>query len=94
MNKRIEQLKRELTEFENTPDGVELHLRLTLSEIVIRNMKLKRWTVTYLVRAAGLTRETVLAIVNADESYPCITAARILFALGVSAKFVEEPLDE
>lgn len=86
MNSDVNEILQVLKDFQKTPEAVEMELRLSLSEIIIKHLKIKEWTPNQLAQATGLDESYVSDILHSDAVCTLDTAGRLLFALGVRAR--------
>lgn len=89
MNKTIESIHRHLAEYEKTADCIDLEIRLSLAEIILRKLKTKKITVKKLAKLTGLKESTLGKINFGDYNWTSKTASKILHALGVRARLKE-----
>ena len=90
MKKIFRDLLKDLEEFDRTPEGWSCDLRLDLADIIIRHLAEKSWTQAKLAEAAGMKQPALTRILHSDANCTFETAGRVLFALGVKGKLVEE----
>src|SRR5579862_4261332 len=83
-------LLKALRSFKETPESFGLQLRLSLSEIILTQLELKGWTQKRLAEQAGVKEPVITRMVHADQNCTLDSAGRVLSALGVRAKLVEE----
>lgn len=89
MSKAIDSLRKALDGFRTTKEAYALHLRLTLSSLVMKGMDDANVSVAGLSRASGVSEKTIDWIIHADRNCTLITAAKLLHALGIKAEMME-----
>lgn len=83
----------QLHEFENaqkTAEFLAVGLRVDLAAIIMRGIKARGWTQKRLAEAVGMRESQISKLINGDANWETSTAARVLFALGVKARLVEQ----
>ena len=83
-------LLRILDDFRSKPESRGYDLRLSLAEIVLRQLRTKGWTQKQLADAAGMKPSFLTRIIHGSSNCTFDVAGRILFALGVHAELVDE----
>lgn len=90
MNPKIQSLLDELREFEASAPGVGFQLRLSLSEILLKHLRLKGWTQSRLAKQAEMKEPQISRIIHSDANCTLDTIGKLFFALGVRVQFQEE----
>lgn len=86
----IQILRGLLDEIDGTYEGLNLEIRLSLAGIVLPRLKDLGWTQRDLSERSGVPEPTISKIAHGDTNWQTDTAAKLLHALGVKAKLVEE----
>lgn len=89
MKKKIASILNTLAEFNKTEEAAGMELRLSLSELILKNLKRKGWTQRELADAAQVKESLISRLVHADSNCTLDTAAKVLFALGVRVSLEE-----
>ena len=89
MNKNVKAIRRHLSEYEKTADCIDLEIRLSLAQIVIRHMNERKITVGKLAKLTGYSTLTIEKIMFGDVNWSCKMAGKILHALGTRARLEE-----
>ncbi len=79
-----------LSHFERQPQSAGFDLRFDLSKIVLREIARKGWTQKQLAEAAGMKESFITRIVHGATNCTFEVAGRILFALHIKAKLIED----
>jgi plasmid maintenance system antidote protein VapI len=87
----IRELLNDLEKFNRTPESVGYDLRLDLAELVLEELRAKKWSKADLARAAGMHPPFLTRIVNSDSNCTFEVAGRICHALGVRPKLMRAP---
>lgn len=87
----IRELLDDLEEFNRTPESVGYDLRLDLAELVLEELRAKKWSKGDLARAAGMHPPFLTRIVNSASNCTFEVAGRICHALRVRPKLVRAP---
>lgn len=85
----IQELQLAQAQFETTSEAVGLGLRLNVSELVIRGMKTKGWSVPKLSVKADVSRYTIQKILDSEVNCTLDTVGRLFHALEMKAHIVE-----
>jgi plasmid maintenance system antidote protein VapI len=86
----IRDLLNDLAEFEESPDSAGYDLRLDLADIILRHLDGKDWTQRRLAEAAGMKPPFITRVTHAAQNCTFDVAGRLLFALGVKARLIED----
>jgi transcriptional regulator with XRE-family HTH domain len=84
----VEDLKKLLREFQDSPEGYGHRLRMNLSELVLCHLKDKGWTQRQLAEKANKKESYITRVVHGQQNCGLDTVGEILFALGVRASIV------
>lgn len=79
-----------LSHFERQPESAGFDLRWDLAEMILRELARKGWTQKQLADAAGMKESFITRIVHGASNCTFEVAGRILFALQVKAKLIED----
>lgn len=86
---RINDLLKDLRDYEATPASHGLDLRLSLADIVLRALKRKGWTQKRLAQAAEMKESQITRVIHSDSNCTFDVAGRLLAALGMRAELSE-----
>lgn len=89
MTKAIEKILRGLEKFKKTPACVGLDIRLSLTEIIIKRLKILDWEIEELAKRTGLTKGYLSRILHSNVNCSADTMGKILFALGTRVRLKE-----
>lgn len=95
MTSTIASILDQLEQFERTEASASLELRISLTRLVLKHLRRKRWTQSQLAEAAGMKEPFVSRVLHSDTNCTLDTIARLLFALGVRGEIREaEPISD
>jgi len=79
-----------IEDFDSTPQGRGFDLRLDLADIILRRLKAKGWTQNQLAAKAKMKAPQITGLIHSATNWTTETAGRILHALDVKVKLVED----
>lgn len=82
MPRHIDDIRKALERYKQTPDSVGMELRLSFAEIVLRILRQKGWTQCQLAERARLKPPYISRVLHSNANCTFETAGKILFALG------------
>ena len=91
MNAKTRSILAALETFKQTPESVGLELRLSLSETILRHLKAKGWTQAALAKKTGMKEPFISRVLHSNANCTLDTAGKLLFALGIRARFSVAP---
>ena len=89
MNAKIRSILAALETYKQTPESVGLELRLSLSQTILRHLKANRWTQATLAKKTGMKEPFISRVLHSNANCTLDTAGKLLFALGIRARFEE-----
>ena len=89
MNAKIRSILAALETYKQTPESVGLELRLSLSQTILRHLKAKGWTQSKLAKKTGMKEPFISRVLHSNANCTLDTAGKLLFALGIRARFEE-----
>lgn len=90
MNPQIQDILKGLEDFNKSPEGHALDLRLNLADLIIAKLKEKGWTQSQLAQKTKWKDSFISRLVHADENFTTETEARVLHALGIEPALTEK----
>ncbi len=91
MSKASRSILSKLGAFNRTQESVGVELRVSLSELLVRTLRIRGWSQRQLAAAADVKEPFVSRILHGNVNCTLDTIGNLLFALGVRAKFEETP---
>jgi hypothetical protein len=85
----LQRLSDRLTNLRETAETLDQNLRLSLAMLIGRGLNQKGWTQKQLAAETGMREAQISRMVNTGQNWTSLSAARVLFALGIEADLVD-----
>jgi transcriptional regulator with XRE-family HTH domain len=89
LTRAIKNILAALADFEKTSDSVGVEFRVSLSEIVIRHLRIRKWNQRQLAEATGLKESYISRVLHSNANCTLDTIGTLFFALGIRGCFQE-----
>lgn len=89
MSKTLDQLNTGVEDFEQSPEGFGIKLRLDFAEIIWNGLQRQQWSQRQLARRAGLADSVVSNLIHGNKNCTLDTVGRVIHAFGTSAVLKE-----
>ncbi len=89
MSEAVRDILRTLEEYEDSAGSVGLDLRLSLTEIILRDLRRRNWSQRELASRTSLKESYISRVLHSNANCTFDTAGKFLHALGIRARLQE-----